>query len=237
MKSIFRFIAPATTCHYLPDRDSITEYEIVNQLSASEFADRLEQGWRRFGWTMFRPQCVGCQACQTLRIDPAVFQPNRSQKRTWKQNHGVVNVRIRRPTVTPAHLDLYDRYHAMQSEAKGWQEHGPKDVASYRESFVENPIFTEEWCYFLKDRLIGVGYVDRLADCMSAIYFFYDPLERDRSLGTFNVLCLLDECKRKQMKYLYLGYFVEGCRSLEYKSNFKPNQIRRADGSWRDSLA
>ena len=32
------------------------------------------------------------------------------------------------------------------------------------------------------------------------------------------------------MQHLYLGYFVEGCRSLEYKARFKPNLVLHADG-------
>jgi arginine-tRNA-protein transferase len=101
---------------------------------------------------------------------------------------------------------------------------------------VHNPPFTEEWCFFLGDRLVGVGYVDRLAASLSAIYFFYDPDMRDRSLGTFNVMCLLRECARRSLPHLYLGYYVKGCRSLEYKGNFTPNQALDPDGQWRDFL-
>ena len=71
---------------------------------------------------------------------------------------------------------------------------------------------------------------------MSAIYFFYDPELRARSLGTFNVLCLLEECIVRGLTHLYLGYFVEGCRSLEYKANFKPNEVLRPDGQWHGFL-
>jgi arginine-tRNA-protein transferase len=234
MQSLYRFTAPASKCGYLPDRDWSLEYEMVADLSAAEYAELLAQGWRRFGAMLFRPQCPTCQACQTLRVDVAAFQPNRSQTRTWKQNIHEVTVHVGPPRVSRARLDLYDRFHEMQTEVKGWPEHGAKDAASYRESFVENPAFTEEWCYFVGERLVGVGYVDRLLDCMSAIYYFYDPDLRERSLGTFNVLCLLEECKRARFKYLYLGYYVEGCRSLQYKANFKPNQIRRSDGTWLD---
>ena len=44
--------------------------------------------------------------------------------------------------------------------------------------FVENPFPTEEWCYYDGARLIAVGYVDQLAEGLSAIYFYYDPDER-----------------------------------------------------------
>ena len=236
METLFRYTAPPSQCGYLPAQNWSLEYEMAVNISAAEFAQRLEEGWRRFGGMMFRPRCQACQACRSLRVDVARFQPNRSQKRAWKANHADIKLRIGPPSVSRARLDLYDRFHDFQTESKDWPEHPAKDAGSYRESFVHNPDFTEEWCYLFEDRLVGVGYADRLASSMSAIYFFYDPNLRDRSLGTFNVLCLLAECAQRKLPYLYLGYCVEGCRSLQYKANFKPNQVLHPDGVWRDFL-
>jgi arginine-tRNA-protein transferase len=56
---------------------------------------------------------------------------------------------------------------------------------------LENPFRTEEWTYYLGNRLIAVGYVDAHPEGLSAIYCYYDPTERARSLGTFNILSLL----------------------------------------------
>jgi arginine-tRNA-protein transferase len=236
MESLFRYTAPPSTCGYLPDQRWSLEYEMVAGITADEFQQRLENGWRRFGPMLFRPQCASCRACLSLRVEVPKFQPNRSQRRAWKQASDVIDVRIGRPMVTRSRLDLYDRFHEFQSDQKNWPLHPNKDAGSYRESFVNNPDFTEEWCYYLEDRLVGVGYADRLATSMSAIYFFYEPEVRDLSLGTFNVLCLLKECARHNLPYLYLGYYVAGCRSLEYKGNFHPNQVRHPDGAWRDFL-
>ena len=113
-------------------------------------------------------------------------------RRVRKANQGVIRRVIRKPRVTPAQLDLYDRYHAFQSDAKGWPEHPGQDRDSYIHSFVDNPLPTEEWSYYLDDRLVGVGYVDVVPAGLSAIYFFYDPAQRERSLGTWNVLSLID---------------------------------------------
>jgi arginine-tRNA-protein transferase len=143
-------------------------------------------------------------------------------------------LRIGTPSVTRAKLSLYDRYHAYQAQAKGWPEHPAKDASSYANSFVFNPIPTQEWCYFLDGKLIGVGYVDVLPGGLSAIYFFYDPAQRHRSLGTWNILCLLDACAARGLPQLYLGYFVEGCASMTYKARFVPNQLLGADGQWHD---
>jgi arginyl-tRNA--protein-N-Asp/Glu arginylyltransferase len=236
MESLFRYVAPPSPCGYLPDQRWSLEYEMVTAISAEEYQLRLEQGWRRFGGTLFRPQCPACQACRSLRVVASRFRPNRSQRRTRKTNETKVALHVGPPSVTRAKLSLYDRFHAFQSKWKGWPLHPAKDPESYRESFVHNPRFTEEWCYVVADRLVGVGYVDRLPDCLSAIYFFADPDERWRGLGTYNVLCVLAEAARRRLPHVYLGYFVAGCSSLEYKANFKPNQIFHADGLWRDYL-
>jgi arginine-tRNA-protein transferase len=236
METLFRYVAPPSPCGYLPAERWSLQYEMVASISAAEYAERLDAGWRRFGGMLFRPQCPACQACRSLRVEVPAFEPNRSQRRAWKRNRDDIQLRIGAPSVSRSRLDLYDRFHMLQSSIKGWPEHPAKDAGSYRESFVINPAFTEEWCYYLGERLVGVGYTDRLEASMSAIYFFYDPDLRDRSLGTYNVLCLLDDCRRHQLPFLYLGYYVDGCRSLEYKANFKPNQVLDADGNWRDFL-
>lgn len=158
---------------------------------------------------------------------------NRSQRRAWKANADI-QLTIETPSVSDEKLELYDRFHAFQVGNKGWPEHAPKEEASYVESFVENPVPTLELCYRLNDRLIGVGYADRLPGALSAIYYFYDPDERQRSPGTFNVLSILAMAGRLRMPFVYLGYYVEGCRSLEYKATFAPNQVVGSDGVWRD---
>ena len=64
--------------------------------------------------------------------------------------------------------------------------------------------------------------------------FEFPGWEVQRSLGTWNVLCLIDEAVRRGLPYVYLGYYVEGCPSMSYKIRFVPNEIRGADGVWRD---
>jgi arginine-tRNA-protein transferase len=234
MESLFQYTAPPSPCGYLPEQMWSLEYEMVADITPAEYMERMASGWRRFGNMLFHPNCVHCQACRSLRVLVGQFRPNRSQRRAWRANADVVQIVIGEPSVTRAKLRLYDRYHAFQATNKNWPMHPAKDAGSYAHSFVDNPFPTEEWCFYLMDELIGVGYVDNLPHGMSAIYFFYEPEYRDRSLGTFNVLCLLGECARRGLPHLYLGYFVDGCPSLGYKANFGPNQIRGTDGQWRD---
>ena len=231
MISLATFTTPAHECAYLPDRQSTMLYELVLQCNIDELGERLETGWRRFGHAFFRPSCDSCRSCQSMRVPVATFQSNRSQRRAVRDNQDI-ELRIVRARVTQEKLDLYDRFHDHQAGAKGWPSNSPKDAKSYRESFVEGPVPTEEWQYYLGERLIGVGYVDVTRLGLSAIYFFHDPEFKNRSLGTLNVMSIIAEAAHRRLPYVYLGYFVDGCGSLQYKENFRPSEVIDETGKW-----
>ena len=227
MISLHTYIAPPSPCGYLPDRQWSLEYEFFLKLTSVDYMKRMQAGWRRFGYTVFRPHCPTCDLCRSIRIDPARFRPNRSQKRARAANEKEIRLVIGEPDVSDERLDLYDRYHAFQVDSKEWPDHGPKDPDDYRQSFVDNPFTTEEWSYRLNDKLVGVGYVDVLPQGLSAIYFYYDPEHRDRSLGTFNVLSLIEETRRRKLPHLYLGYHVGGCGSARRYKERTSGRTRR----------
>ena len=235
MKSLLSFTAPRSACSYLPDLVSTMRYEYVAQMTAAEYEQRLLQGWRRFGISLFTTACQNCRRCLSLRIPIEQFKPDRSQKRAWKANEDV-RIEIGKPTVDEERLTLYDRFHAHHADSKGWRLQAPKEEGDYAETFLLNPFPTEEWCYYLGDKLIGVGYVDALPSSLSAIYFYYEPDELGRSLGTLNVLKIIESARLRGIPYLYLGYYVEGCRSLEYKGRFRPNEVLQPDGTWKPFL-
>jgi arginine-tRNA-protein transferase len=234
MQSLFTFQSPQGQCGYLPEQTWQLEYELFAEVSAAEYMERMRAGWRRFGFSLFHPVCPACTRCQSIRVLVEQFRPNRAQRRCMQMNKDSVRVQIGKPSVSRAKLRLYDCFHAFQTERKGWPLHPAKDNESYVESFVHNPFATQEWCYWLNDRLIGVGYVDDLPGALSAIYFFYDPDERGRSIGTFNVLSVIGHARQRGIPHVYLGYYVKGCRSMEYKATFRPNQVRYDVDAWGD---
>lgn len=234
MPPAFRYLAPPGPCEFLPDRVWQMEYEFQQHLTPSSCATAIEQGWRHFGGVLYRPRCPSCTACQSIRVDVARFRPTRSQRRARRANEDLVRLSIGRPHLTPEKLALFDRFHDYQSEARGWPERPPKDASGYQNAFVMKTFPRTEWCYSIGDRLVGVGYVDDLPNGLSAAYFFYDPAERDRSLGCFNVLTLIEHSARRNLPYLYLGYYVEGYGSLAYKAAYTPNQVLTPTGEWRD---
>jgi leucyl-tRNA---protein transferase len=232
MISLYMFVTPPGACSYLPGQQSRMKYNVVSELTADEYQTLLDYGWRRFGHSLFRPDCTHCQACQSLRVDVPGFRPNQSQRRAMKANADTRRI-IGPPDVSHEKLELYDKFHAHQAATVGWRDRGPEDAVAYVESFVTNPFATEEWCYYVGDSLVGVGYVDRLPRGLSLIYFYHDPDHRDRSLGTFNVLSALADARGAGLPYVYLGFHVAECRSLAYKANFRPHQRRdNTLGDW-----
>jgi arginine-tRNA-protein transferase len=235
MVTIVRWAQPPSPCPYLPDHNCLLEYVLVGALGPGEYMAYLLAGWRRFGHTIFRQTCLGPGSCRSLRVDVARFRPNRTQRRTRAVNERVIQLRIGTPAIAPEKVNLFERFHADRSETRGWSPYEPGVLAEFAHSFAVNPFPTQEWCYYLDDVLVGIGYVDELAGGLSAIYFVRDPKHHDRSLGTWHVLNLIDRTSALRLPHVYLGYYVEGCLSLKYKGSFRPNECLNPDGHWRTS--
>lgn len=186
----------------------------------------LRTGWRRIGPVVFTPRCPSCRQCLSLRVPVTSFRASRTQRRIWINNARDVVLKIASPSVTAERLELYRSFHAHGHQLKGWPDRSDETAGKRGlDLFVDNPFPTEEWSYWIGDRLLGVGYVDAMSEGLSAIYFFHDPREHRRSLGTLNILHLIAAAEERRLPHVYLGYYVKGYRSLEYKARFRPNEI------------
>jgi arginine-tRNA-protein transferase len=79
--------------------------------------------------------------------------------------------------------------------------------------------------------LVGVALTDVLNDGLSMVYSFFEPNEQNRSLGTFMILDHIARARRMGLRYVYLGYWIEGSRKMHYKGRFLP-QERLAPSGW-----
>ena len=75
------------------------------------------------------------------------------------------------------------------------------------------------------------GLTDVLGDGLSMVYSFYDPDDGDRRLGTFMILDHIERARTMGLPYVYLGYWVEGSRKMDYKGRFLP-QERLMPSGW-----
>lgn len=212
-------------CAYLPDRMASFDVRLGVDVSAAEFGELLARGWRRFGPTYFRPACDGCRACVPTRVPVATFRPTTSQRRARRQASRLVR-RVGPPVVDRERLDLYTRWHRHREQQRGWEEM-PIDARRYAAEFAfPHPSVREVAFRDPADgnRLVGLGIVDEVPDALSAVYFFWDPDRAPASLGTANVVLLIDEAAARGLAYVYLGYRVAACASLAYKGRFQPQQ-------------
>ena len=79
--------------------------------------------------------------------------------------------------------------------------------------------------------LVAVALTDVLSDGLSMVYSFFEPSEQDRSLGTVMILDHISRARRLGLPYVYLGYWIEGSRKMDYKGRFLPQQ-RLAPTGW-----
>jgi leucyl-tRNA---protein transferase len=231
MKVLHQFISEEHSCTYLPDQQSRTEYSITSSLDAREYEDLMNAGYRKFGAVFFKPVCKACQQCQSLRVDAAAFKPDRSQRRAWKKNADL-QVKYGDPRVDVKRLELYRRYHEVQAKRKQWPLE-PIGGDEYASSFIFNPVPDVEISIWRGEQLCGVILTEVTPNTVSAIYHYHDPELSERSLGTYCVLLSIDLANRLRKKWAYLGYYVAGCGSLNYKARYKPCELLGADGIWR----
>ncbi len=227
-----KFIQGPYPCPYLEGRDASLEYELAGKLSPFEYEARMNKGWRKFGIAMFHPVCSGCQECRPIRVPVNGFTPRRNQMRTLARNRDL-EFRLGPPVVDAERLALFDQYHRTQGVRKDWPVHR-NDEESYFTSFVLNLVPSLEVSVWQGSRLRGIILLDITPRVVSAVYHYYDFSEPRRSLGTLLILEAIEYARERQREWVYLGYFVAGSRSMEYKARFQPCQIMLPDGTWRD---
>jgi len=208
-------------CSYLDNKEQTTYYKVIEECTSSHCQDLIERGFRRFGKMYFRPVCSTCQECQSIKIDVENFIFSKSMRRVIKKSSFIKSY-IQRPTLSMEHLELFEKYHLFMRDKKGW-EYNETTQQGYYNSFINgHNEFGYEVLYFDGNRLIGVDLIDILEDGISSIYFYYDPDYYKYSLGKLSLYNQIKYAKKSNKKWIYLGYYVEDCPSLSYKSEYKP---------------
>ena len=208
-------------CSYLDDKKQTTHYKIIDNCTIDGCQELIERGFRRFGKMYFRPICADCQECQSIKVDVANYSFSKSARRIQKKA-AHLTVHTQTPSLTQEHLNLFDKYHLHMHKKKSW-DYSKTTAEHYHNSFVSgHEEFGYEVLYFDNERLIAVDLIDVLDDGISSIYFYYDPDYAYLSLGKLSLYHQIHYAKESSKKWIYLGYYVEECPSLSYKSEYKP---------------
>jgi arginine-tRNA-protein transferase len=217
---------PPFPCPYLPGREARHQTLLASTCPPGLYTGLMDLNFRRLGPLVYRPVCDGCAECRQLRVPVATFRPSRSQRRCLNRNRDLA-ITIGPPRLTDEKLELYSRY--LRERHDGQMTGSREELEGF---LYVSGIETLEVCYREGPRLVAVGIADAEPRCLSAVYCYYEPSLAARGLGTFNVLWLLGEARRRCAGHLYLGYYVAGAPTMSYKAGFQPCELLRADGSW-----
>lgn len=223
------FVTQPRDCSYIDDKQAasvfadpsaILSQPIYNQLAAA--------GFRRSGSDLYRPGCPNCSACIPLRVPADSFSPNRSQQRTWNRNRNI-DCKILPAAFREDHYALYRDYLQSRHPDGGMLDSDPHQYMEFLTSYWCKTRFIE---FRDNGKLLAVAVTDYLDTALSAVYTFFDPDARQRSLGTYAILYQLDLVKRLKLSWLYLGYWIDACPAMRYKTNFHPCELFN-NGRWQ----
>ena len=220
------------TCNYLPSQTATalvvapSDTDTPVFTSQQRYSALIDQGFRRSGDQLYRPQCATCQACLSIRVPVQRFQPSRHQKRVFK-NHATWQVIRKDAVFEDAHFALYLRY--LQQRHLDQADVNAQDYQNFICS--SNPMTQLHECW-RDNMLIAVAITDYLPQGLSAVYTFFDPVFARFSPGCFAILWQIERAKQLELPYVYLGYWIAGCQKMAYKSEYQPAEIFD-QGQWR----
>ena len=220
------FVTSPAPCPYLPGRSERKVFTELRGDNADELNEALGRiGFRRSQTVAYRPSCLDCQACVSVRVVTQEFEASSSQKRTLKANSDLITTECR-PWATDEQYDLLRRYLAARHPGGGMAEMDESDfadmvehtpVSSYVIEYREPGVGTEP------GRLVGACLTDVQGDGLSMIYSFYDPDIEDRAgLGNYIILDHIRRAAQDGLPYVYLGYWVDGSDRMQYKIRYRP---------------
>ncbi|KAI9291654.1 hypothetical protein K502DRAFT_344507 [Neoconidiobolus thromboides FSU 785] len=224
-------------------------------MSCRDYQRLLDRGWRRSGCHFYKPNLKqSCCPQYTIRLNCIQFKINKAQRKVITKFHQFFNINgeankdkksiqkliqpalesefeLKRSEYSLESFELFEKYqksiHQEDSEPEG-----------FKRFLVDSPLTIEEdsiygsyhYKYYYKDQLIALEVIDILPNCLSSVYFIYDPEYKHLSLGKYSALhsiCLTSNYVEDHLnlKYYYMGYYIHSCIKMKYKAEFKPSEL------------
>jgi arginyl-tRNA--protein-N-Asp/Glu arginylyltransferase len=230
------FVTNPSPCPYLPGKVERKVFTELNGRHASELNEALGRiGFRRSQSVAYRPSCIDCSACVSVRVLANEFAPTATQRKLIRR-HCDLEVSACRPWTTEEQYALLRKYLAERHPGGGMAE---MDEHDYADMVEQTPVRTyvveyrEPSVDGRPGKLVGACLSDQQSDGLSMIYSFFDVGSGARKgLGTFIILDHIIRAARAALPHVYLGYWVEGSGRMAYKTGFHPLERLGRDG-WR----
>lgn len=213
-------------CSYLPQRrEQLLVILDPTYYCPDKFETLLSLGFRRSGNQIYRPHCPICSACNSVRVLAQDFTPSKSQKR--KHNKAKTRFSVKFSTQERAqYYPLYSKYITMRHHDGSMYPPSKEQFNSFLLCSWLDILYIELW---YQEELIGVAVTDCMQNAISAIYTFFDPDFEHFSLGTVMILEQLKYAKEQNKQFVYLGYQIDECTKMKYKTQFLPAQKQLND--------
>jgi arginyl-tRNA--protein-N-Asp/Glu arginylyltransferase len=226
------FLTAPSPCPYV---DGQFERKVFTHLvgdKAPEMNDLLTQGgFRRSQNIAYRPACESCRACISVRILADEFRPTRNMRRVAQRNSDLIG-EMHDAEPSTEQYSLFRTYLDARHRKGGMSD---MTVLDYAMMVEDTHVDTKVIEYrkrgpdtFITGRgtgeLIAVALTDKMADGLSMVYSYFNPDFADRSLGTFMILDHIARARAAGLPHVYLGYWVNGSRKMDYKVRFLPQE-------------
>ncbi len=213
-------------CSYLPNRqEQLLVILDPSCYSSDKFESLLALGFRRSGNQIYRPHCPTCSACSSVRVLAQEFIETKSHKR--KLNKAKTRFEVKYSNQDrPQYYALYSKYISLRHQDGSMYPPDKTQFQSFLLCSWLNITFIELWD---QDNLVAVAVTDCMDKAISAIYTFFDPDYEQYSLGTVMILQQLIFAKAQNKHYVYLGYQIDECPKMNYKTQFLPAQKQVKD--------
>lgn len=223
-------------CPYLPDRVARMPLRMpLVPITPKRMDQLMDDGHRRSGEFIYTTRCPHCQACEAIRIDCPEFVFSRNQRRILNRGNRLLRQVTGPIVVTPDRVELFNRHRRLRGLARSDHD---IDQEEYQWGFQKSCFDSFEIAYYLNQdaegsaKLVCLGVCDRGETSLSAMYTFYEPDLAALSLGTYSILRQIELCQQHNLRYLYLGYYVDNSLHMQYKSRFVPHE-RLIQGTWK----
>lgn len=232
------YITAPSPCPYLEGR---MERKVFTDLNGHDPKGKHEAfnriGFRRSQNIVYRPACDHCRACLSVRVAVDEFKLSKSMRRTWNRFRALI-AEDEDPVATYEQFDLLKRYLASRHPEGGMAD---MDEFEFADMVELSPVTTRIVEYRSppprgakrqKGNLAGAALTDVLTDGLSLVYSFFRPERGYSGMGTYIILDHILKAKRAGLGYVYLGYWIKGCRTMDYKARFRPLEYLGRSG-WR----
>ncbi|KAK8039785.1 Arginine-tRNA-protein transferase [Apiospora rasikravindrae] len=84
-------------------------------------------------------------------------------------------------------------------------------------------------CYRLDGKLVAIGVLDLLPDCVSAVYFLYHESIHKWQPGKLGALREIALAMEDGYRWWYPGYYIHTCPKMKYKMDYTPQYLLEPD--------